>query len=84
WYLYVLGVAPSFQGRGFAGKLVRRLSEHADRDGVPCYLETDKHENVFIYQSLGYEVLGEDSIAQLDNVKIWYMMRPSMEKVEHN
>jgi ribosomal protein S18 acetylase RimI-like enzyme len=84
WYLYVLGVAPSFQGRGFAGKLLRRLSDHADRQGVPCYLETDKTENVSLYQSFGYKVLGEESIEKLGNVRLWYMMRPSMIKVEHN
>jgi len=84
WYLYVLGVAPSFQGRGFAGKILRRLSDHADREGMPCYLETDKTENVSMYQSFGYRVLGEESIEELDNVRLWYMMRPSMERTQHD
>jgi ribosomal protein S18 acetylase RimI-like enzyme len=84
WYLYVLGVAPPFQGRGFAGILLRRLSEHADREGVPCYLETDNPENVSMYQSFGYEVLGEESIEEIDNVRLWYMMRPSVEKGERS
>ncbi|MBN2179400.1 MAG: GNAT family N-acetyltransferase [Deltaproteobacteria bacterium] len=84
WYLYMLGVAPPFQGRGCAGKLLRRLSERADRDGVPCYLETDKPENVSLYQSFGYEMLDEERIEDLDNVRLWYMMRPSMEKGERN
>jgi hypothetical protein len=51
---------------------------------VPCYLETDKTENVSLYQSFGYKVLGEESIEKLGNVRLWYMMRPSMIKVEHN
>jgi len=80
WYLYVLGIAPSFQGRGFAGKLLRRLSEQADREGLPCYLETDRPENVAIYQNFGYAVLCEETIEKLDNVRLWYMMRPSTEK----
>jgi ribosomal protein S18 acetylase RimI-like enzyme len=80
WYLYVLGVAPSFQGRGCAGKLLRRLSEHADREEVSCYLETDMPENVSLYQSFGYEILDEERIEELDNVRLWYMMRPSTEK----
>jgi len=84
WYLYVLGVAPSFQGRGCAGKLLRRHSEHADLEGMPCYLETDKPENVSMYQNFGYKVLGEESIEELDNVRLWYMMRPSAEKGEHS
>ncbi len=80
WYLYVLGVAPPFQGRGFAGKLLRNLSEHADREGMPCYLETDKPENVSLYQSFGYEILDEERIKAVNNVRLWYMMRPSMEQ----
>lgn len=77
WYLYVLAVAPHFQGKGLGSRLVRRLSEQADHEALPCYLETDKPENVIIYKSLGYELVGEDTFPKLGGLTIWYMLRPA-------
>ena len=77
WYLYVLAVARHLQGKGLGSRLVRRLSEQADHEALPCYLETDKPENINIYKSLGYEVIGEDTFPKLGGLTIWYMLRPS-------
>ncbi|MFN8582601.1 MAG: GNAT family N-acetyltransferase [Gemmatimonadaceae bacterium] len=40
WYLSILGVHPSLQGRGVGSRLVRRTLEELDRNGAPSYLET--------------------------------------------
>ena len=40
WYLMILGVVPADQGRGIGGALMQPVLEEADREGVPCYLET--------------------------------------------
>ena len=77
WYLYVLAVANHQQGKGLGSVLVRRLSEQAGHEDLPCYLETDKPENINIYKSLGYEVIGEDTFSKLGGLTIWYMLRPS-------
>lgn len=77
WYLFVLGVAPHLQGKGLGGRLVSRMSENADLSAMPCYLDTDKPENISFYKSQGYQMIGEETIASLDNLKIWYMIRPA-------
>ena len=77
WYLFVLGVAPHLQGKGLGGRLVSKMSEKADLNAMPCYLETDKPENINFYKSQGYQLIGEEIIGSLNNLKIWYMMRPA-------
>ncbi len=79
WYLFVLGVAPHHQGQRLGGRLVSKMSEKADLNAMPCYLETDRPENINFYKSQGYQLIGEEFIPSLDNLKIWYMMRPAIE-----
>ncbi len=82
--LFILGIAPSFQGKGLGSKLVRKLSEHADHEGVPCFLETSNFENIDFYKNLGYSLIGEDCISKLGNLKLYYMIRPSLGKRSDN
>jgi len=77
WYMFVLGVAPQLQGKGLGGRVVSSMSENADLKAIPCYLETDKPENISFYKSQGYQLVGEETIPSLDNLKIWYMIRPA-------
>src|SRR5205814_750721 len=44
-YLYFLGVDPPHQRKGLGGELLRPGLAQADRDGLPCYLETGKESN---------------------------------------
>ncbi len=77
WYLFVLGVAPHLQGYGLGGRLVSGMSEKADREALPCYLETDKPENINFYKSQGFQLIDEECIPSLGDLRIWYMMRPA-------
>ncbi len=76
WYLFMLGVAPHLQGKGLGGRLLSRISEDADRQSLPCYLETDKPQTVDFYRSHGYQVVGEECAHFVNHLKIWFMMRP--------
>jgi len=76
WYLFLLGVAPHLQGKGLGGRLVSAMTEQADLNALPCYLETDRPENINFYKSQGYQLIGEETISSLDNLKIWYLKRP--------
>lgn len=76
WYLFVLGVDPDHQGRGLGGALLRRVSARADATGLPCYLETDRPENVKLYRAAGYEVVVEDVLPALGGLRMWTMQRP--------
>lgn len=38
-YVVLLGARPEAQGQGLGSKLLRRITEYADSQGLPCYLE---------------------------------------------
>ena len=74
WYLMVLGVDPPRQGQGVGGAVMQPVLARADREGVPCYLETAKEINIRFYGKHGFEV-----VAQIDlpggGPPIWTMKR---------
>jgi GNAT superfamily N-acetyltransferase len=55
-YLVVLSVRPECQRRGLGSRLVERILEAADCDGLSCRLETSDPANVAFYQRFGFEV----------------------------
>jgi ribosomal protein S18 acetylase RimI-like enzyme len=73
WYLFVLGVEPERQGHGLGGKLLQPILERADRDRLPCYLETMKEINVTFYKKQGFEVVVDDQFK--DGPRYWTMKR---------
>ena len=58
WYLPLIGVDPSCQGRGFGSALLRYALAQCDRDGVAAYLESSNPRNVPLYERHGFEPLG--------------------------
>jgi ribosomal protein S18 acetylase RimI-like enzyme len=77
YYLFVLGVDPAAQGRGHGGALLDGLNALADRDGLPCYLEADREDNVRLYERYGYRVTREGIVRRAQDLKIWTMTRPA-------
>ncbi len=57
WYLWLIGVEPAQQGRGTGSALIAPMIERADRDRLPCYLETHKERNLTFYRKHGFEVV---------------------------
>ncbi len=57
WYLAFIGVDPVFQGKGFAGKLLKPMLSRLNRENIPCYLETETEKNVDIYTHYGFKLL---------------------------
>ena len=57
WYLAFIGVDPDFQGKGFAGKLIKPMLSRFRRENIPCYLETQIERNVDIYTHYGFKLL---------------------------
>ncbi len=74
WYLWLLAVDPPFQGKGLGGALLRPRLQAADRDGLPCYLETAKESNVSLYRRFGFEVLRDQKLGK-DGPRFWTMLR---------
>ena len=62
WYLGVLAVDPEHQGKGYGGELLREMLSRIDKEGLPCYLETEGEKNVSMYKHFGFEVLEEFTI----------------------
>jgi GNAT superfamily N-acetyltransferase len=59
WYLLLLVVDPSVQRGGIGGMLQQEMLRRADSDGLDCYLETQKRDNVAYYGRFGYELTRE-------------------------
>ena len=58
WYLPLIGVDPSCQGRGYGSALLRYALERCDREGMPAYLESSNPRNIPLYQRHGFEIIG--------------------------
>ena len=74
WYLMLLGVDPKFQGRGFAGRLLRGMLSNIYEEDLSCYLETHNEQNVSMYQHFGFKVIDEFTVPEA-NMKLWAMLR---------
>ena len=59
WYLQTIGTDPAKQGKGFGSLIMRHQLAVADRERMPCYLESSKDTNIPIYQSFGFKLTGE-------------------------
>lgn len=59
WYLFELAVDPASQGQGIGSALIRPVLDRADRESLPCYLETFTNEAVRFYERHGFRVVEE-------------------------
>ena len=71
-HLGPIGVTPELQGRGIGSQMLSLYCEELDVVGKAGYLETDKPENVRLYERFGFEVQDQ---AELFGVKNWFMWR---------
>jgi len=77
WYLWVLGVDPSSQGRGFGRKLMQPMLERADIEGAACYLETENEQNLGFYETLGFSVAASEIVPK-SSITTWSLIRKSV------
>ena len=75
WYLHYVGVRREHQGKGHGGRIIRAQTTAADREAVPCWLETATPENVPLYERLGFVTRVEWDVP--GGPHFWGMMRPS-------
>lgn len=71
-YLGAIGVKPELQGKGVGTALLRAVAQAAAP--LPVWLDTQKEDNVRIYESQGYAVRAE---ANLQGIPFWVMERPT-------
>jgi ribosomal protein S18 acetylase RimI-like enzyme len=58
WYLPLMGVDPSQQGKGFGSALLHHTLFQPDRDNKLAYLESSNPRNISLYKRHGFELLG--------------------------
>jgi GNAT superfamily N-acetyltransferase len=74
WYLVVLGVEPALQGQGVGAALLQPVLDSADREALPCYLETNNASNLPFYEHYGFTLAGHIQARQNDP-HTWAMRR---------
>ena len=73
WYLPLIGVDVTKQGRGYGSALLRHALERCDRDGLPAYLEATSPLSKTLYERHGFEELGV--IQEGTSPPMWPMQR---------
>jgi GNAT superfamily N-acetyltransferase len=66
------GVEPELQGQGIGSLVLREYARRLDEAGEDSYLETEKPQNVALYQRFGFEVIDESELFGVPN---WFMWR---------
>jgi ribosomal protein S18 acetylase RimI-like enzyme len=75
WYLSMIVVEPSQQGKGYGSALMQPVLMQCNRDGIPAYLESSNPTNIPFYERHGFEVIGTIQTGTLP--PIFPMMRQS-------
>jgi ribosomal protein S18 acetylase RimI-like enzyme len=71
-HLGPVAVDPDLQGRGIGSMLLTDYCQRLDQTGMLSYLETDKPENVRLYERFGYQVTADATVI---GVTSWFMTR---------
>jgi len=74
-HLEQIGVSKESQGKGFAGKLLRAVIEKAETESKLIYLETQKEENVSLYEKFGFSTMKTVLLPEPVNMPMWLMLR---------
>lgn len=75
WYLPIIGVAPGQQGFGLGSALLGAVKGRAERDGLPCYLDTAQPRNVPFYLHHGFQLLSEE-VEPRSGLSFWTFRTP--------
>lgn len=73
-FLFILGVAPQFQGEGHAGRLLRPVLARLDREGRPCYVDTVNGKAVPMYEHFGFRIVADSPLPGTD-LTAWALVR---------
>jgi GNAT superfamily N-acetyltransferase len=74
WYLLNLAVEPARQWHGIGSALIAPVLARADRDGQPCYLETNNPSNLPFYTKHGFVVAHTGQVPN-NGPAFWGMLR---------
>jgi GNAT superfamily N-acetyltransferase len=80
WYLAVLAVDPEYQGKGYGSKLLNEMLSNIDKEGLPCYVETEGEKNVSMYQRFGFKVVDEFTVPNTTDKLVAMLREPKIGK----
>ena len=81
WHFGPFAVLPERQRQGIGSQLLNYFCEHVDRLGAAAYIETDKLDNVRLYERFGFSVINQEQVVGVPN---WFMWRSPQLKTESN
>lgn len=74
WYLEVVAVHPSLQGRRLGKKAMTSVLDYINH--APIVLECTSESNLPFYRKLGFEVVEEVELMESgEAVRLWFMLR---------
>ncbi len=76
-YIFILGVATQYQGKGYGKKLLLKLIEKCDSEDIPIYLETETETNLKMYEHFGFNLI-QKIILPVVNHPMWEMVREAV------
>lgn len=74
YYLWGLVTDPNAQRKGVGSALLKVLTDRADAENMPVYLETHDQSNVAYYERFGFTLIHTDKIPK-HGLDIWCMLR---------
>jgi GNAT superfamily N-acetyltransferase len=74
WHLGPLAIEPQWQGQGIGSALLKRLCDQLDQHQALGYLETDRQENVRLYERFGFTTVATEPVLGATH---WFMQRRS-------
>ncbi|KAL2870390.1 GNAT family N-acetyltransferase [Aspergillus lucknowensis] len=86
YFCNVIAVRSEMRGRGVGRRLVEAVTQRADAEGMPCYLESSKGmPNLLIYEKLGFELVSEiECVDGKDICTLYCMIRPPVKHESEN
>jgi len=74
YYLWGLVADPNAQRKGVGTALLKTLTDKADAENMPVYLETHEEKNVTYYERFGFKLIHSATIPK-HGLDIWCMVR---------
>ncbi|MET3700129.1 acetyltransferase (GNAT) family protein [Bacillus oleivorans] len=74
WYLMALGVDTIHQGKGLGSALIIPGISLAEKENLPCYLETFTEKNLAFYKKHDFRIIDKKQVSK-DGPHYWVMVR---------
>jgi len=83
WYLAALGVRSLNTVKAISGALIEPVLAQADRDRLPCYVETFRETFLPFYEECGFQIAGAGQVPK-GGPNFWAMIRTPVNDCNDN